>query len=562
MHLIRRTLLGASAVGLATLLTSATLMSITAPVGAASVSPQIPQFAAAQAAANWIITQQAADGSISGSLSDTANGILALVAAHDTAAAQSALTNMEANVNAFIPSTGADGPGQLALLILDAHAMNVDPTNFGGTNLPARLLATEQTSGPDAGLFGTEAQLTNFAAGGFDQGMALVALKAVGETANAAAISWLTGQQCPDGGWLVQSQASTTEGCTVDSANFTGPDTNSTSLALQGLAAQGALTPTIEANAISYLTNGQVGDGGWSLYPNSAAQPQQSDAESTALVIQAILALGLSPTSSAFTSSGRSPVNALLSFVVTSGGGAGGIEFQPGDGADILSTNQVTPILAGLTYGFGPTNSYWVVTSTASVHPFGSAKTFGSLTTLNKPIVGMAPTLNGLGYWLVASDGGIFSFGNAAFLGSRGGQPLNKPIVGMAATPDGGGYWLVASDGGIFSYGDAAFYGSRGGQPLNKPIVGMAATPTGGGYWLVASDGGIFSYGDAVFQGSTGGIKLNQPIVGMTGTRDGGGYWLIASDGGVFNYGDALFSGSAASLPAKNAAVGGASSSS
>ena len=232
-----------------------------------------------------------------------------------------------------------------------------------------------------------------FRSGGFNQGMALVALKAVGQTANAAAISWLTGQQCPDGGWLVQSQASTTEGCTVDPTNFTGPDTNSTSLALQGLVAQGALTPTIEANAISYLTTGQAGDGGWSFYPNSAAQPQQSDAESTALVIQGILALGLSPTSSAFTSAGQSPVNALLSFVVTSGSGAGGIEFQAGDGTDILSTNQVTPILAGLIYGFGPTNSYWVVTSTASVHPFGSAKTFGSLANLNKPIVGMAQTL-------------------------------------------------------------------------------------------------------------------------------------------------------------------------
>ena len=56
--------------------------------------------------------------------------------------------------------------------------------------------------------------------------------------------------------------------------------------------------------------------------------------------------------------------------------------------------------------------------------------------------------MTGSGYWLVASDGGIFSFGDAAFHGSMGGKPLNKPIVGMAATSDGLGYWLVASDGG------------------------------------------------------------------------------------------------------------------
>ena len=56
-----------------------------------------------------------------------------------------------------------------------------------------------------------------------------------------------------------------------------------------------------------------------------------------------------------------------------------------------------------------------------------------------------------------------------------GGKPLNKPIVGMATTLDGAGYWLVASDGGIFSFGDAVFSGSMGGKPLNAPVVGIAA---------------------------------------------------------------------------------------
>ena len=114
------------------------------------------------------------------------------------------------------------------------------------------------------------------------------------------------------------------------------------------------------------------------------------------------------------------------------------------------------------------------------------------------------------GYWLVASDGGIFSFGDAAFHGSMGGQPLNKPIVGMASTPDGLGYWLVASDGGIFNFGDAGFFGSAGGLPLSKPAVGMAPTPDGRGYWIAASDGGIFNYGDANFSGSDGRPALEQ----------------------------------------------------
>ncbi len=605
MHILRRTLLGASAVGLATLLAAATMTSFVAPAGAASAQPQIPQFAAAQSAATWIAGQQAADGSIGGSLSTTVSAILALAATHvDTAGAQAALSYVEANVNSYITVDGADGPGQLANLILDAHAMGVDPTNFGGTNLVTRLLATEQTSGTDAGLFGTEQQLNQFFVGTFVQGIVFTALKTVGQTATAAAIGWLTAQQCSNGGWVLPSQA-VGGGCAYDPSGFTGPDNQTTSLAVQGLAAQGALTSSIQTSALNFFTTGQDPDGGWSTYQNSTAQPQQTDSQSTGLVIQALLAMGLSPTTSTFTSSGRSPVTALLSFVVTSGSDKGALGFQDATAGNLLASNQVTPILAGLIYGFGPTDSYWVATGSGAVHPFGSAKSYGSLagTTLNKPVVGMASTLNGLGYWLVASDGGIFSYGDAAFFGSRGGQPLNKPIVGMAATPDGGGYWLVASDGGIFSYGDAAFFGSRGGQPLNKPIVGMAATPDGGGYWLVASDGGIFSYGDAAFFGSrggqplnkpivgmaatpdgggywlvasdggifsygdaaffgsTGGLTLNQPIVGMIGTRDGGGYWLVASDGGVFNYGDALFSGSAASLRISDA-VGGSDSAS
>jgi len=201
-------------------------------------------------------------------------------------------------------------------------------------------------------------------------------------------------------------------------------------------------------------------------------------------------------------------------------------------------------------FTFLPEQGYWMVGADGGIFSFGSAGFHGSTggTHLNKPIVGMAPTLDGAGYWMVASDGGIFAFGDAPFLGSMGGTPLNKPIVGMAPTIDGGGYWLVASDGGIFAFGDAPFFGSTGAIHLNQPIVGMTPTPDGGGYWLVASDGGIFAFGDAPFFGSTGAIHLNKPIVGMASTVDGGGYWLVASDGGIFAFGDAPFLGSTGAI--------------
>ena len=166
----------------------------------------------------------------------------------------------------------------------------------------ARLLATEQTSGTDAGLFGTEQQLNDFFAGTYMQGLVFTALKAVGQTVDAAAINWLTAQQCSSGGWTLPDQA-VGGGCTENPAGFTGPDNQTTSLALQGLNAQGALTASIEAKGLSYFTAGQDADGGWSSYPNSTVLPQQTDSQSTGLVIQALLALGLSPTSSTFTSS-------------------------------------------------------------------------------------------------------------------------------------------------------------------------------------------------------------------------------------------------------------------
>jgi Squalene-hopene cyclase C-terminal domain len=570
VHIVRRTLMGASAVGLATLLSAATMTSFATPAGA--VAPALPQTAAAQGAARWIGSQLAPQGTIDDvtpgipDLSATVQAVIGLGATGiDLTGARAGLSYLKANAATYITKQGSDGPGQLANLILAAHVLGANPSNFGGTNLVARLLATEQTSGPNAGRFGTDAQDVAFNAGTVDQGLALAALAAVGVKADTASLTWLEDQQCTDGGWTDPDNVNTP--CDPDPilSAFPNEDTNTTSYAIQGLAAQGALSAPVSTKALSFLTGAQDSDGGWPFSPNTAANPETSDPNSTALVIQALVALGQSPSSPTFDQGANTPLTALLSFQVTSGPDAGAFSF-PGIGTaatgNVLATNQVIPALAGLTLPYPPSSvggkSYWVFSASGAVYPFGNATPHGSAATLalHAPIVGSAATSDGGGYWLVASDGGVFNYGDAGFFGSRGGQPLNKPIVGMAATPDGGGYWLVASDGGIFSYGDAGFFGSRGGQPLNKPIVGMAATPDGGGYWLVASDGGIFSYGDASFYGSRGGQPLNEPVVGMASDPNGAGYWLVASDGGIFNYGDAAFFGSTGSIVLNRPVVG------
>ena len=103
-------------------------------------------------------------------------------------------------------------------------------------------------------------------AGGYQQGLALAALAAAGvhnASQLSSAIGWLVAEQCPDGGWTTPDNANNP--CNGTPADFAGPDTNSTALALEGLAAQGAITPAVSAGALAFLGTGQDADGGWSL---------------------------------------------------------------------------------------------------------------------------------------------------------------------------------------------------------------------------------------------------------------------------------------------------------
>ncbi len=157
-----------------------TVLVLAASPATADAALSLPQPASAQAGATWLAGQFTPQGFIpsqsdpgTADLSATANSILALASANiDPSLAATALSYMKANVAVYVTQNGADGPGQLANLILDAHALGVDPTSFGGTNLVARLLATEQASGHNAGLFGTKSQVKDFQAGVYDQGLA------------------------------------------------------------------------------------------------------------------------------------------------------------------------------------------------------------------------------------------------------------------------------------------------------------------------------------------------------------------------------------------------------
>lgn len=327
-------------------------------VAGAATPPGLPQTTATQAAANWLAGQLQPDGSIASTttpgspdLTATANTALALASSGvDRSQAMSALTFLEGNVDSYVTVDGNDGPGQLALLILDAHALGVSPTSFNGTNLVARLLATQQTSGTESGLFGVQDATYD---GAYREGLSLSALAVAGVTtgpAVTAAETWLTGQQCPDGGWT--SLVTVANPCNGKPADYAGPDTNSTAVAVEGLEAQGALGTSAASSALHFLKKAQDADGGWGYEPNTARAPGSTDPDSTALVLQALLALGAVPSSAPYTKSGTDGVASLLADQVTSGPDTGGISFPGIPGADLLATYQAIPALAGVSFAY------------------------------------------------------------------------------------------------------------------------------------------------------------------------------------------------------------------
>ncbi|MGV1005629.1 MAG: prenyltransferase/squalene oxidase repeat-containing protein [Candidatus Nanopelagicales bacterium] len=140
------------------------------------------------------------------------------------------------------------------------------------------LAGSEDPTTPQTGLFGLGDPTFD---GVYRQSWAIVGLKGVGAKVPATAISWLVGQQCPDGGYQ-SYRADLSVGCpTSDPITFSGPDSNSTALGAMALRAVGMDS---QANAaLTYLRGMQEPDGGFPFYLGG-----DSDANSTALALTAL----------------------------------------------------------------------------------------------------------------------------------------------------------------------------------------------------------------------------------------------------------------------------------
>jgi hypothetical protein len=170
--------------------------------------------------------------------------------------------------------------------------------------------------------------------GGYGQGGAgpqswgILGTQALSQTAPAAAVTYLKNAANPDGGWGWAPGNS---------------DTNGTSLAIQALVAAGEpVGSSVIVSGLTYLKSAQNDDGGFPYDPNSI-YGTDSDTNSTAYVVQAILAAGQDPLTGTWIISNTNPISYLLGMQQSDGG----FEWQPGFGSDQLATQQAVPALLG-----------------------------------------------------------------------------------------------------------------------------------------------------------------------------------------------------------------------
>lgn len=179
-----------------------------------------------------------------------------------------------------------------------------------------------------AGLYGATSPTYD---GVFRQGLSLMALHAEGVTPAASAVSWLTGQQCADGGWEPY-RADPAKPCTPSQE-----DTNSTSMAVQALVALGGQDAAV-SRAVAWYQKIQNSDGGWSYNPGTA-----SDANSTGLVVSALEAARTDPTT--VVKDGRTGVQGLDSFQLGCSAPAaqqGGFAYQPAKGGKLVANDAAS----------------------------------------------------------------------------------------------------------------------------------------------------------------------------------------------------------------------------
>jgi hypothetical protein len=290
--------------------------------GSLLVSAAGPRTEAANKALNYVRTLQNADGGFPLSLGsdssagETIDAVLAFVAADIDPATvkkdgKSPLDYLEAQTDSYITT-----PGPLAKLVIGLAAAGEDPRDFAGHDLVASMNA------------GFNSATHAYGDGPIDHALYMLAREKLDLSPAHGSAAYLESKQ-------------TAEGCWKISDSF-GCDTNTTALAIEALLAAG-VDPSESSveHALDYLEDAQNDDGGFPYDPKSA-WGTDSDANSTAFVLQALIAAGEDIDEDRWQApDGTTPLDTLVAFQLDSGA----FEWQPGLGANAMATYQAVPAL-------------------------------------------------------------------------------------------------------------------------------------------------------------------------------------------------------------------------
>ncbi len=287
-----------------------------------------PAAAGSPEALDWLRAHQSADGGFAGDF-DSASGlgatmeaVFAIVAGGEDPTIWSQDGNTPISYLESQADSALSTPGDTAKLILAAVAAGRDPRDFGGVDLVSSLEAKLD----DNGLYGG-ADAGNVVS----QSLAILALKATGRPIPASGVDWLIGVQLDDGSWSWNGDTTPGSG-----------DSNSTALATQALVAADGQNAVVN-KALEYLRGIQNEDGGFP-YQNPSDFGSDTDANSTAYVIQALIATGNDPVSSDWVVNGNNPLTALAALQLESGAFAWQVAVPD---ENFLATAQAVPALEG-----------------------------------------------------------------------------------------------------------------------------------------------------------------------------------------------------------------------
>ena len=281
-------------------------------------SPAADVNAALESAVAWLQGQQGDDGGWVGfsGTSDvgvTIDALLALVAASNRGISVDLTSATE-----FLTANGVEfaeaGTGQAAKLVIAAVTLGLDPANFSGANL-----IEEMTDGFDS-------NTDMYGAGLYDHALVVIAMVAAGVELPESAIPAFEERQLEDGSWA------------FDGTKIVGNgDTNTTAIALQALAAAGATEGDLIMHGVEYLAASALPNGfAFQTGPGALA-----DANSTALVVQGLIAAGEDPTAQQW----QNVAGLLLAFQNESGSFS--YQLDPRD-ENLFATVQAIPAIAGL----------------------------------------------------------------------------------------------------------------------------------------------------------------------------------------------------------------------